>query len=311
MAKALQCPSCGTKRMIDTLGGIESFDCATCGKVLKVPPDVAAQAPRANAAPAPSPAAAPSPVPAAAPARPPVVASSAAPGAVPPPPRRRRAGGAAGDGAPGAPAPVVAPVAATAAAVGGAAAATAQPAPAAARRMVSSAAPVPTPTAVIPSVPADAADAAAPAEGVRAARPRRSRAAAGRDQLPVALRILIWVIALPVGLALVGIPARKAGYLSSQKLLDVVIKHNLDRFVPLAVIVLLWALATAILVHLLAEGGRWYMNRRRAERAAAAASTVVSSSPDAAPPPRRGDAGNAGNGNGRVQRSRAGSREGS
>ena len=188
--------------------------------------------------------------------------------------------------------------------------------------MVSSAAPVPTPTAVVPSVPADAADAAdaaAAAEGVRAARPCRTRAAAaaGRDQLPVALRILIWVIALPLGLALVGIPARKGGYLTSQKLLDVVIKHNLDRFVPLAVIVLLWALATAILVHLLAEGGRWYMNRRRAERAAAAASTVVSSSPGAAPPPRRGDGGdaanaaNAGNGNGRVQRSRAGSREGS
>jgi hypothetical protein len=185
--------------------------------------------------------------------------------------------------------------------------------------MVSSAAPAPTPTAVVPSVPADAADAAAAAEGVRAARPRRTRAAAaaGRDQLPVALRILIWVIALPLGLALVGIPARKGGYLTSQKLLDVVIKHNLDRFVPLAVIVLLWALATAILVHLLAEGGRWYMNRRRAERAAAAASTVVSSSPGAAPPPRRGDGGdaanaaNAANGNGRVQRSRAGSREGS
>jgi uncharacterized integral membrane protein len=159
---------------------------------------------------------------------------------------------------------------------------------------------------VVPSVPADAVEGAAPE-----ARPRRSRvqSSAARDQLPVALRILIWVIALPLGLALVGIPARKAGYLSSQKLLDVVIKHNLDRFVPLAVIVLLWALATAVLVHLLAEGGRWYRHRRRAEREAEARSSVVSSSPGAEPPARRRSA--AGNGNGSPQRTRAASRGGS
>jgi len=77
-----------------------------------------------------------------------------------------------------------------------------------------------------------------------------------------------WIIAIPLGLALVGIPARKAGYLSSQKLLDIVIKRNFDRYVPLAVIVVLWALVTALLVQLLVEGGGWLMRRRHARRAA-------------------------------------------
>ena len=78
------------------------------------------------------------------------------------------------------------------------------------------------------------------------------------------------VIAIPLGLALVGIPARKAGYLSSQKLLDIVIERNLDRYVPLAVIVVLWALVTALLVQLLVEGGDWLMRRRQARRVRAA-----------------------------------------
>ena len=81
------------------------------------------------------------------------------------------------------------------------------------------------------------------------------------------VRFLAWVIAIPLGLILVGIPARRAGYLSGQKLLDVVIGHNLDRYLPLVVIVLLWALVTALLVQLLAEGGSWLMRRRRARRA--------------------------------------------
>ena len=60
----------------------------------------------------------------------------------------------------------------------------------------------------------------------------------------------MWVVALPIALVAVGIPARKAGYLTGQKLLDVIVKHDLGRFVPLLVIVALWALVTAILVTL-------------------------------------------------------------
>jgi hypothetical protein len=87
-----------------------------------------------------------------------------------------------------------------------------------------------------------------------------------RDALPLGVRIGAWVLAVPIGLAIVGIPARALGYLTSQKLLDVFVKHNLSRFVPLVVIVVLWALATTILVEVFVEGGRWLMLRRRARR---------------------------------------------
>lgn len=68
------------------------------------------------------------------------------------------------------------------------------------------------------------------------------------------MRILVWVVALPIALIAVGIPARKAGYLTGQKLLDVIVKHDVGRFVPLLVIVALWALVTAILVTLFLAG---------------------------------------------------------
>jgi hypothetical protein len=71
-----------------------------------------------------------------------------------------------------------------------------------------------------------------------------------------ALRILAWVVALPIALVAVGIPARKAGYLNSQRLLDVIVKHDIGRFLPLLVIVALWALVTAALVTVFIEGAR-------------------------------------------------------
>jgi len=328
MAKALQCPACGTKRMVDTLGGVDSFPCGTCGKVLKVPPALA-DPDRAGARPAeaepparrrgPSratprpardagaPAAAPPPT--AGPST--VVASSAAPGSVPPPPRRRGRPPGGHTPAPGTPRDLPARVAASAEArstapVSAVAAAGAPAAAEPARRMVSSAS---------ASAPAPAALPEAdetPSPRVRSRTRRATGSAGAPDPLPVVVRILIWIVALPLGLALVGIPARKAGYLSSQKLLDVVIKHNLDRFVPLAVIVLLWALVTAIIVHLLAEGGRAWRHKRQAANEAAARPTIVSSSPGITPPPRRSGGRPNANGNGADQRrSRAASRGGS
>ena len=107
--------------------------------------------------------------------------------------------------------------------------------------------------------------AAPPASG--RGRPRAARGAdpgGGRDALPLWMRVGVWVVALPLGLAIVGIPARQAGYLSSQKLLDVIVKRDLSRFVPIIVIIALWALASAVLVTLLVEGGRrWMLSRRR------------------------------------------------
>jgi NADH:ubiquinone oxidoreductase subunit 5 (subunit L)/multisubunit Na+/H+ antiporter MnhA subunit len=88
------------------------------------------------------------------------------------------------------------------------------------------------------------------------------------------LRVLCWVIALPLGLAIVGLPARKAGYLSSQKLLDVIVKSDLSRFVPIVVIILLWALVSALLVTLFVEGGRRFLARRHRKSAASASAPV-------------------------------------
>jgi hypothetical protein len=83
------------------------------------------------------------------------------------------------------------------------------------------------------------------------------------------LRILAWVVALPIALVVVGIPARKAGYLTGQKLLDVIVEHDIGRFVPLLVIVALWALVTAVLVTLFLDGGHWLMERRARRHVAA------------------------------------------
>ena len=44
-----------------------------------------------------------------------------------------------------------------------------------------------------------------------------------------------------------------------------IVKSDLSRFVPIVVIILLWALVSAILVTLFVEGGRRFMARRQAK----------------------------------------------
>jgi hypothetical protein len=80
------------------------------------------------------------------------------------------------------------------------------------------------------------------------------------------VRVAAWLVALPIALGVVGIPARKAGYLTSQRLLDVIVDQDVARFVPLGVIIVLWAVATAVLVTVFVEGGRRLMLRRRRTR---------------------------------------------
>jgi hypothetical protein len=93
--------------------------------------------------------------------------------------------------------------------------------------------------------------------------PGRSQDGDGpRPQLALPLRIGAWLIALPLGLVIVGLPARKLGFLSSQKLLDVIVKRDISRFVPLLIIIALWALVSAVLVTAIVEIAR----RRRARR---------------------------------------------
>ncbi len=213
MARALQCPSCGTMTQLDGVT-TDTFRCEECGQVLKVPAGA------------------------------------------------RSGGGAGGPAAPP-------------------------------RRR-------PSPTAPIPDDPAPPPRTAAapvvatppPSTASQGSPPPRGRRSAGSDPppparkpprstLPLWMRIGAWVLAVPIGLALVGIPARQLGYLTSQKLLDVFVKHTLSRFVPLLVIVVLWALATTILVEILIEGGRWIMLRRQRTRATSDLQSFD------APPPQR------------------------
>ena len=87
---------------------------------------------------------------------------------------------------------------------------------------------------------------------------------AATGQVKVVWRILTWLVALPIALAVVGIPARGAGYLNSQRLLDVIVDNGLTRFVPILVIVVLWAVTTALLVTaILAIGQRLAARRPR------------------------------------------------
>jgi hypothetical protein len=95
-----------------------------------------------------------------------------------------------------------------------------------------------------------------------------------RTRAPWWLRVVAWVVAVPLGLALVGVPAHEADYLSNQKLLDVVIGDDLGRYLPLLIIVVLWAVVTALLVQLIVEGGGWVLRRRqRSARTPAAGPT--------------------------------------
>jgi hypothetical protein len=123
---------------------------------------------------------------------------------------------------------------------------------------------------VVVAPPAPGSEGRRSGRGPSSAGASSGRESRGRDALPLPLRIAAWLVALPLALAIVGIPARKAGYLTSQKLLDVIVKSDITRFVPILVIVGLWALVTAVLVTVFVEGGRRVMLRRRAKHEARA-----------------------------------------
>ncbi|MGQ0805312.1 MAG: hypothetical protein ACT4PI_15790 [Actinomycetota bacterium] len=189
MAKALQCPACGSRHPLSDLPDAPTFRCSGCGRALKVPARV----------------------------RP----ASARPGAPSTSPRPsapdRTATMPAGGGA--------------AAAAGGVAAPPAPPPPR-----------PPTPSR------------------------RDRRPAPGPDPRHVAwpFRMIAWLIAVPVGLILVVGPARKFGFLSGQRLLDVLVGTGYGRYWRVLAIAPAWALVTAVLVQLMLVGMRKLGDRRRA-----------------------------------------------
>jgi hypothetical protein len=72
-----------------------------------------------------------------------------------------------------------------------------------------------------------------------------------------------WVVALPAGLFLVVYPARKLGFLSGQKLVDVIVGTSWNRYWRVLAIAPMWALVTTIIVQLILLAGRALSRRRR------------------------------------------------
>jgi hypothetical protein len=91
------------------------------------------------------------------------------------------------------------------------------------------------------------------------------------------LRLLAWLVALPVGLVAVVWPARELGFLSGQRLLDVVVGTGWSRYWRVLAIAPAWALVTAVLVQLMVFAFRKLSARRRAVRAVGATTTDASS----------------------------------
>lgn len=83
---------------------------------------------------------------------------------------------------------------------------------------------------------------------------------AGAGRIPVPVRLLVWLVALPVGVVVAVAPLRVLGLLDLDDAIDVFAGTGLGRFAVLLVLLPLWAGVSATLAHLALEG----LARRRA-----------------------------------------------
>jgi hypothetical protein len=234
MARALECPACGHRHRIDAIPDASTFRCEQCGQALKVPTPVSSH-PDAPAPPARG--TAPPERTAAATTRADEPAGPAgAPAPVGPPPRRSANPSSNGD-------PDRDRSVRTAAGVSATVAATA---------------------------PVDNG-AGAGSRGRRgapvASEPAPARAK--RARVHWYWRLLAWIVAVPLGFLITAWPAYKLGFIAKDDLLDLFVGTGIGRYVRLAVVTVVWALVTALLVQLFVEGGRMRADRRRRTRAAA------------------------------------------
>jgi hypothetical protein len=89
-------------------------------------------------------------------------------------------------------------------------------------------------------------------------------AATPRERLPLAARLAVWVLWLPIGLGFTYLVAIKLDWITQDDLIETVGEVTWDRFMPIARIIPLAALLVALLVHgtnVALE--RWFGNRRR------------------------------------------------
>jgi hypothetical protein len=86
------------------------------------------------------------------------------------------------------------------------------------------------------------------------------------------LLLLAWAVAIALGGVITVYVARKTGWLSGQRLVDVFTGTGLSRYLRVIAIVPVWAVVTTVLVTIMVEGGRWLARARakaHAERASA------------------------------------------
>jgi hypothetical protein len=72
-----------------------------------------------------------------------------------------------------------------------------------------------------------------------------------------------WIVAVPLGFVLAVWPSYEFGLISKDDVLDVFVGSGTDRYARLALVTVMWAVVTAVLVQLFVEGGRWLAARRR------------------------------------------------
>ena len=213
MAAALQCPDCGHQEMLEHLGGVSTFRCGGCGRALKVPAQFRDDAPaRAPRRPAPGPDATQA-LPRVGPSAAAAAAAAADPPVSPVP------GGVANPGVPTARTPAADP----GMGIDGVGAGAVPPGRGGPREPVGAPAPKgPPPEPISPET----------------------------LKPPLILRLILWVIALPLGSLIVFALASAFGVLTKSQLEDTFLRADWGRFLPIARLLPFCALATALLVQL-------------------------------------------------------------
>jgi hypothetical protein len=140
-------------------------------------------------------------------------------------------------------------------------------------------------TSVLPPRKATAAAAApAAARATRSVRPRptapppvgalrpdkrQQKEKKEKEKASLPVRVLAWVIALPLGLVATLWLARITGWLSGERLVDIFTGTGTARYIRLIAVAPVWALFTTLFLSLFLEGGRVLARRRSEKRAEA------------------------------------------
>jgi hypothetical protein len=234
MAKALKCPACGATHRLDELDGAPKFRCDECGQSLKVPNIHVTTRTKTAADGEPSADGSDG------------VAAGAG----------RDDDGQAEDGA--------APdVTATETAAPMALAAAAVPPPPPPRRRAPGAPRGREIVGVSATISVSDGDGAA---ALSAPAAERDPEPTKRKRVRWYWRTLAWIAAVPIGFVITVWPAYEFGLIRKDDVLDVFVGSGVGRYTRLAIVTVLWALVTALLVQLFVEGGRWWAARRRERR---------------------------------------------